>query len=257
MYRAGRWPRRPRAGSAAGVPAARGAPAALAAAERARPSDRQVHELTGLVGSRRTCLLPPGQAAGRGAGLGAAQLGRPPRRLLHRRPGPLRRAAGGDRRRPCIPGLRLTPPPPPSTGGAPGGAGAGAVPVHRQQRPLADGRGPRRARSGGAVEARSAGSHPKPLHPNAVRVMRDEHGIDLAGQRSKHLGVFAQRALRPGDQPVRPGARGVPRVPRPARADPLEHPRPGARAGDADDAATRPSSRRPPSWRPASGSCSR
>jgi protein-tyrosine-phosphatase len=38
-----------------------------------------------------------------------------------------------------------------------------------------------RARSGGAVEARSAGSHPKPLHPNAVRVLRDEHGVDLAG----------------------------------------------------------------------------
>jgi protein-tyrosine-phosphatase/DNA-binding transcriptional ArsR family regulator len=36
------------------------------------------------------------------------------------------------------------------------------------------------ARSGGVVEALSAGSHPKPLHPNAVRVMREEHGIDLA-----------------------------------------------------------------------------
>ena len=36
------------------------------------------------------------------------------------------------------------------------------------------------ARSGGVVEAHSAGSHPKPLHPNAVRVMREEHGIDLA-----------------------------------------------------------------------------
>ncbi len=44
--------------------------------------------------------------------------------------------------------------------------------------------------SGGAVRAASAGSHPKPLHPNAVRVMR-EHGIDLAGCRSKHLGEFA------------------------------------------------------------------
>ena len=50
-----------------------------------------------------------------------------------------------------------------------------------------------RDRSGGAVEAYTAGSHPKPLHPNAVRVMRDEHAIDLAGQRSKHLRVFARR----------------------------------------------------------------
>jgi len=45
------------------------------------------------------------------------------------------------------------------------------------------------ALSGGAVSAASAGSRPKPLHPNAVRVMR-EHGIDLAGRRSKHLNEF-------------------------------------------------------------------
>jgi ArsR family transcriptional regulator, arsenate/arsenite/antimonite-responsive transcriptional repressor / arsenate reductase (thioredoxin) len=44
--------------------------------------------------------------------------------------------------------------------------------------------------SGGAVSAASAGSDPKPLHPNAVRAMR-ERGIDLAGRRSKHLGEFA------------------------------------------------------------------
>jgi protein-tyrosine-phosphatase/DNA-binding transcriptional ArsR family regulator len=43
----------------------------------------------------------------------------------------------------------------------------------------------------GAVEARSAGSHPKPLHANAVRVMR-ERGIDIAGRRSKHLSEFAE-----------------------------------------------------------------
>jgi protein-tyrosine-phosphatase/DNA-binding transcriptional ArsR family regulator len=44
--------------------------------------------------------------------------------------------------------------------------------------------------SDGAVSAVSAGSHPKPLHPNAVRVMR-ARGIDLAGRRSKHLSEFA------------------------------------------------------------------
>jgi len=43
--------------------------------------------------------------------------------------------------------------------------------------------------TGGAVEACSAGSHPKPLHRNAVRVMR-ERGIDLSGRRSKHLSEF-------------------------------------------------------------------
>jgi protein-tyrosine-phosphatase/DNA-binding transcriptional ArsR family regulator len=45
-------------------------------------------------------------------------------------------------------------------------------------------------RSGGLVEALSAGSHPKPLHPNAVRVMA-EHGIDIRGRVSRHLSVFA------------------------------------------------------------------
>jgi protein-tyrosine-phosphatase len=40
--------------------------------------------------------------------------------------------------------------------------------------------------SGGTIEARSAGSHPKPLHPNAVRVM-EKRGVDISGHRSKHL----------------------------------------------------------------------
>jgi ArsR family transcriptional regulator, arsenate/arsenite/antimonite-responsive transcriptional repressor / arsenate reductase (thioredoxin) len=46
--------------------------------------------------------------------------------------------------------------------------------------------------SDGAVHAVSAGSHPKPLHANAVRVMRDR-GIDISGRRSKHLSEFAGR----------------------------------------------------------------
>jgi ArsR family transcriptional regulator, arsenate/arsenite/antimonite-responsive transcriptional repressor / arsenate reductase (thioredoxin) len=49
------------------------------------------------------------------------------------------------------------------------------------------------AMSGGAVEAESAGSHPKPLHHNAVRVMR-ERGIDISANRTKHLDEF--RSLR-------------------------------------------------------------
>jgi protein-tyrosine-phosphatase/DNA-binding transcriptional ArsR family regulator len=40
------------------------------------------------------------------------------------------------------------------------------------------------------ARAFSAGSHPKPLHPEAVRVMGDR-GIDIAGRRSKHLEEFA------------------------------------------------------------------
>ena len=47
------------------------------------------------------------------------------------------------------------------------------------------------ARSGGAFEARSAGSHPKVLHPNAVRVMA-ERGIDIAGRPTKHLSRFGR-----------------------------------------------------------------
>src|SRR5687768_13874445 len=46
-------------------------------------------------------------------------------------------------------------------------------------------------RSGGTVEARSAGSHPKPLHPIAVQVMA-ERGIDIAGRPTKSLTRFAR-----------------------------------------------------------------
>ena len=46
---------------------------------------------------------------------------------------------------------------------------------------------------GARVEAASAGSHPKAMHAHAVRAMR-ERGIDISGQRSKHLEEFvAQR----------------------------------------------------------------
>jgi protein-tyrosine-phosphatase len=50
-----------------------------------------------------------------------------------------------------------------------------------------------RARSGGVIEAVSAGSHPRPLHPNAVRVMREDYGLDLTGHASKSLDVFADQ----------------------------------------------------------------
>jgi protein-tyrosine-phosphatase len=48
-------------------------------------------------------------------------------------------------------------------------------------------------RSGGRIDARSAGSHPKPLHPNAIRVMREEHGIDLEGRPSTHVQEVADQ----------------------------------------------------------------
>ena len=46
-------------------------------------------------------------------------------------------------------------------------------------------------RSDGSVVARSAGSHPKPLQPNAVRVMA-ERGIDISGRPTKSLGRFTR-----------------------------------------------------------------
>jgi protein-tyrosine-phosphatase/DNA-binding transcriptional ArsR family regulator len=92
------------------------------------------------------------------------------------------------------PGLRLNPAPPPAPTPA----------AKRPARPavlfLCTGNSARsqmaealaQARSGGWVQAASAGSRPKPLHPDAVRVMA-AHGVDLAGRRSRHLSVFAQR----------------------------------------------------------------
>jgi protein-tyrosine-phosphatase len=45
--------------------------------------------------------------------------------------------------------------------------------------------------SGHTIQARSAGSHPKPLHPNAIRVMA-ERGLDISGRTSKHLSRFTR-----------------------------------------------------------------
>ena len=47
-------------------------------------------------------------------------------------------------------------------------------------------------RSDGQVRAASAGSHPKPLHPNAVRVLA-ERGIDISSRATKPLARYAGR----------------------------------------------------------------
>jgi protein-tyrosine-phosphatase len=47
-----------------------------------------------------------------------------------------------------------------------------------------------RSRSGGAAAAFSAGSRPKPIHPDAVAAMA-ERGIDLGAARPKHLDELA------------------------------------------------------------------
>jgi protein-tyrosine-phosphatase len=46
-------------------------------------------------------------------------------------------------------------------------------------------------RSRGTAVARSAGSHPKPLHPNAVRVL-SQRGIDISGRSAKPLTGFTR-----------------------------------------------------------------
>ena len=49
-----------------------------------------------------------------------------------------------------------------------------------------------RHRTGGQVQVASAGSRPKPrLHLNAVRVLHDEFGIDITGQRPRHLDTLS------------------------------------------------------------------
>ncbi|MEO3809238.1 ArsR family transcriptional regulator [Sphaerisporangium sp. B11E5] len=51
-----------------------------------------------------------------------------------------------------------------------------------------------RHRTGGQVEAGSAGTRPKPrLHPDAVRVLRDDFGIDVSGRRPQHVDTVATR----------------------------------------------------------------
>jgi protein-tyrosine-phosphatase len=88
-------------------------------------------------------------------------------------------------------------------------------------------------RTHGAVVARSAGSHPKPLHPNAVRVMATR-GIDISGHRSKHLDRFTgdrfDRVITLCDKvrEVCPEFPGAPITAHWSIADP-------AAAGDADD----------------------
>jgi protein-tyrosine-phosphatase len=151
-------------------------------------SDRTVHELMDLVeqpqnlvsyhlGKLRSAHVVSGRrsSADRRDAYYAVDL---------TRLGALLSAAGGA----LHPGLRLVAPPAPTGGAHPVRVlflCTGNSARSQMAEALAQVRG------AGLVEAHSAGSNPKPLHPNAVRVMREEHGIDLAGRSSKHLDVLA------------------------------------------------------------------
>jgi protein-tyrosine-phosphatase len=152
-------------------------------------SDRMVHELTGLVGEPQN-LVSYHLGKLRDGRLVSARRSSADRRDTYywldlTRVGGLLSAAGGA----LHPGLRLTPPSPRLS--------APARPVRVLF--LCTGNSARsqmaealaKARSDGIIEAYSAGSHPRPMHPNAVRVMREEHGLDLTGQVSKPLDQFA------------------------------------------------------------------
>jgi ArsR family transcriptional regulator, arsenate/arsenite/antimonite-responsive transcriptional repressor / arsenate reductase (thioredoxin) len=53
-----------------------------------------------------------------------------------------------------------------------------------------------RRHTGGRATVTSAGSKPRPeLHPRTVRVLREQFGIDAAGQRPRHLDSVAGRAF--------------------------------------------------------------
>jgi protein-tyrosine-phosphatase len=163
--------------------------------------DRTVHELTGRVGEAQN-LVSYHLRKLRDAGLVTARRSSADGRDayyaadLTRIDAMLAATAGA-----LHPGLRVDPPSPARSDGPGPVRSDGPGPVRVLF--LCTGNSARsqmaeallEARAGGLVEARSAGSQPKPLHPNALRVMREEHGIDLSGHESKHFGVFADESF--------------------------------------------------------------
>ena len=193
-------------------------------------SDRQVRELAALAGQPQNLVsyhLGQLRAPGWWPPGGAASMAATPTttsswtgsRSCSPRPG-----------RRCIPGLQLARAAPAQPGAGPPGAVLFLCTGNSARSQIAEALAA--ARSAGRVEAFSAGSHPKPVHPHAVRVMAGR-GIGLPAHRPKHLSMFAGQTVRLRDHVVRQGAGGVPGVPRPTRAlRALEHPRPGRAGGE-------------------------
>ena len=153
-------------------------------------SDRIVHELTELVGEPQN-LVSYHLGKLRDGRLVSARRSSADRRDTYyaldlARVGSLLSAAGAA----LHPGLRLAP-------AAKRDALKGPVRVlflctgNSARSPMAQALA--KARSGGAIEAYSAGSHPKPLHPNALRVMRETYGLDLSGHAPRPLDTLANQ----------------------------------------------------------------
>jgi protein-tyrosine-phosphatase len=153
-------------------------------------SDRRVSELTDLLGKPQN-LVSYHLGELRNAGLVIAHQSSADRRDTYYRVdlgrcGDLFSEAGAA----LDPGLRQRPPP------TDAGPRRGRVPVvlflctgNSARSQMAEALLEHRAAD--TIRARSAGSHPKPLHPNAVRVMA-ERGIDIAGRPTKDLRRFVR-----------------------------------------------------------------
>ena len=164
-----RWQHRPRAGEQ-------------------RPPRRRARGPRRQAAERR--LVSPGRAAqGRRRDL-PPELGRRARRLLPRRPDPMPRHA---RRGRWVP----------ASGSVARASRTARAPASRVGRACCSSapatahglRSPRRSRCTAPTDKsapRSAGSHPKPLHPNAVRVLA-ERGIDISSCSTKPLARYAGR----------------------------------------------------------------
>ena len=199
-------------------------------------SDRQVRELKALLGQPQS-LVSYHLARLRAGGLVTMRRSSADRRDAYysidlARCGQLLTAAGGA----LHPGLRLIPPPP------------GKVRAPARVLFLCTGNSARsqmaqailEQMAAGTVAAVSAGSHPRPLHPNAVKVMRED-GIDISGRQSRHLSVFAGQRFGYVISLCDRVREGCPEFPGPPEVIHWSIPDPGA--GDGGDGDTYPAFR--------------